>query len=80
VTRPVLIVFVLSFTLFGVSPALGCPSCFGDPDSSMTAGMNAGILLLLGVTGVVLAVFVTFFLYLRKRLVDVNRPIQNMLN
>ena len=57
-----------------------CPSCFGDPESSMTLGMNAAILILLGITGTVLAMLSLFFLYLRRRWITVNRQFQNMLN
>ena len=72
---------LLSALLFACAQtAAACPSCFGDPDSSMTSGMNAAILILLGITGMVLAAVSVFFLYLRKRWVDVNRPFQNMLN
>lgn len=78
--RPALILLVLSLVLFTPASVMGCPSCFGDPDSPMTEGMNAGILLLLGVTGGVLGMIATFFFYLRKRWVEVNRPIQNMLH
>jgi len=63
-----------------VQSAAACPSCYGDPDSSMTSGMNAAILILLGITGTVLAGVTIFFVYLRKRWVDVNRRFQNMLN
>ena len=34
---------------------LACAVCFGDPDSDMTQGAKAGILILLGVVGTVLA-------------------------
>ena len=60
--------------------AAACPSCYGDPDSPMTAGMNAAIMILLGITGSVLAAVTIFFVYLRRRWVAVNRPFQNMLN
>jgi len=60
--------------------AAACPSCYGDPDSPMTSGMNAAIMILLGITGSVLAGVTIFFVYLRKRWVAVNRPFQNMLN
>jgi LPXTG-motif cell wall-anchored protein len=71
-----LLLLLLAF----VDTARACPSCFGDPDSPMTGGMNAAILILLGITGSVLAALVLFFLYLRRRWVIVNRPFRNMLN
>lgn len=43
---------------------LACATCYGDPSSSLTQGMNMGILVMLGVTGLVLggcgALFVMF--------------------
>jgi hypothetical protein len=39
------------------SPALACPSCLGAADGPMASGLNAGIAVLLGVTGLVLAGF-----------------------
>ena len=47
--------------------AEACAVCFGDPNSGQTAGANNAILFLVGVTGVMLASFAAFFLYLRKR-------------
>lgn len=73
-------ILLVALLLLSVQAASACPSCFGDPDSSMTSGMNAAILILLAITGTVLAAVSAFFLYLRKRWVDVNRPFQNMLN
>lgn len=42
----------------------GCATCFGDKDSPMTHGMNAGIFVLLGFIGLTLAAFAVFFVYL----------------
>ena len=50
------------------SPALACPVCFGNPNSSMTKGTQAGILALLIVTVAMLSAFGGFFLYLRRRI------------
>ncbi len=47
--------------------AFACPVCYGASDSPMTAGVNFAILTLLGITGSVLAGFVSFFLYMRRR-------------
>lgn len=49
------------------STAEACATCFGDPDSPLTKGMNVGILVLLGFTVVVLAAFATLFLYWARR-------------
>jgi hypothetical protein len=47
--------------------ARACAVCFGGADSSMTEGMNAGILVLLGVIGFVQIGFVALFLRFRHR-------------
>ena len=60
--------------------AFACPNCYGDPESSMTSGMNMAILSLLGVTSGVLAAFVGFFVYLRKRFLGINARFANRLN
>lgn len=47
--------------------AMACAVCFGDPDSSMVKGATAGVLVLLGVIGVVLAGFVGTGLFWMQR-------------
>jgi hypothetical protein len=47
--------------------ALACPVCFGESDSPMAAATNAGIWLMLGVVGVMLTGFASFFIYLMRR-------------
>lgn len=47
--------------------ALACPVCFGESDSPMAAATNAGIWLMLGVVGVMLTGFASFFVYLIRR-------------
>jgi hypothetical protein len=55
--------------LFVLAPrvALACPVCFGQSDSPMAAATNAGIWLMLGVVGVMLSAFASFFIYLIRR-------------
>ena len=49
---------------------LACSVCFGQSDSPLALGTNMAIFFMLGVTGVMLASFAAFFIYLirRKRL------------
>ena len=47
--------------------ALACPVCFGQSDSPMAWGVNMAIFFMLGVTGLVLAGFAGFFVYLMRR-------------
>jgi hypothetical protein len=53
--------------------ALACAACYGQSDSPMAHGMNAGILALLGVTGAVLCGAATFFVFLARRAAAVAR-------
>ena len=47
--------------------ALACPVCFGQSDSPMAWGTNMAIFFMLGLTGVVLAGFGAFIVYLMRR-------------
>jgi hypothetical protein len=53
-----------------ISVMIACSVCFGQSDSPLAQGTNMGLFFMLGVTGVMLASFAGFFLYLirRKRL------------
>jgi len=53
--------------------ALACAACFGKSDSPMAHGMNAGILVLLGVIGTVLCAAATFFVFLARRAATVAK-------
>jgi beta-lactamase regulating signal transducer with metallopeptidase domain len=53
--------------------ALACPVCFGQSDSPMAAATNAGIWLMLGVVGVMLSAFASFFVYLSRRMKRLSR-------
>ena len=46
---------------------MACPVCFGAADPAVRESMNAGIFVLLGVTAVVLACFLRFFVALARR-------------
>ena len=46
---------------------MSCPVCFGGEDPVMRESLNAGIGVLLGVTGLVLAAFARFFVGLARR-------------
>ena len=52
---------------------LGCAACFGDPDSALTKGALAGVLVLIGVVGAVLGgvVFLISFWMKRARALEV---------
>lgn len=69
---------VLALVIHHVGDA--CPNCYGDPNSSMTAGMNMAIVSLLGITGSVLALFAGFFVFLRRRFRSINQQFVNRSN
>jgi len=58
-----IVLYAVQFIVWAGS-AECCAVCFGNKDSTMTQGMNAGILSLLGVLVCVLLSFAAFFLYL----------------
>ena len=67
-TRGLGLAAVLLAVLLGLpQDALACPACIGTSESPMQAGMNLGIMALLGVIGAVLACFASFFVYLARR-------------
>ncbi len=77
------LIVISAFTILvlaGTRLGYACPNCYGDPDSSMTAGMNMAIISLLGITGSVLAGFVGFFVFLRRRVRSLNQHFINRLN
>jgi len=46
---------------------MACPVCFGAAEPAVRESVNAGIFVLLGVTAVVLAGFVRFFVSIARR-------------
>ena len=48
-------------------PATACTACYGESDSAMAHGMNAGIITLLFIVGGVLAGVAAFFIFLVLR-------------
>ena len=53
--------------LLSAQPALACSVCYGDPNSAMTQGAQAGVLVLLGVIGVVLTGLASLLLFWARR-------------
>ena len=61
------ILVVASVHLTVVSDAVGCAVCFGDPNSAMAKGAEAGILVLLGVIGTMLLSIVGVIVFWARR-------------
>ena len=60
--------WLLWFAVFMVpAMAQACSVCFGDPDSDLTKGLNAGVFALLLVVCCVLAGFASFFVFVARR-------------
>lgn len=58
------------------APALACPVCFGMLEGPVADGTNKAILVLLAITGSVLAGFASFIIYLvRRSRVVVSSPV-----
>ena len=53
--------------LFSAQPALACSVCFGDPNSSISQGAQAGMLVLLGVIAVVLTGLASVLIFWMRR-------------
>ncbi len=50
-----------------VQPALACSVCAGDPNSALSQGAQAGMLVLLGVIGVVLTGLTSLLVFWMRR-------------
>jgi hypothetical protein len=65
------------FFLNHPNSARACAACFGQSDSAMAHGMNAGIVALLVVIGTVLAGAASFFVFLARRAAMTGRKEQD---
>ncbi len=59
--------------LLSAQPALACAVCFGDPNSAMSQGAQAGVLVLLGVVGVVLTGLASLLVFWMRRAAKLER-------
>ena len=62
-----LTILACSGALLSAHPALACSVCYGDPNSAMSQGARAGVLVLLGVVGVVLTGLASLFVFWMRR-------------
>ncbi len=53
--------------LLSAQPALACSVCYGDPNSAMSHGAQAGVLVLLGVVGTVLTGLASLLIFWMRR-------------
>ncbi len=65
-------------TLSSAQPALACSVCFGDPNSSMNQGVQAGMLVLLGVVGVVLTLLAALMIFWMRRAAHLDAQVETV--
>ena len=58
------------------SPAAACSVCYGDPNSAITKGAQAGVLVLLGVIGVVLTGLASLLLFWMRRAANLRAQVE----
>lgn len=75
-----LILFAVLFFLFSYDIIYACATCFGDPNSKATQGMNLAIITMLTITGGVLSSFLSFIYILNKRAKDYAKKLTKSEN
>jgi heme/copper-type cytochrome/quinol oxidase subunit 2 len=75
-----LILFSILFVLFSYDIVYACATCFGDPNSKATQGMNLAIITMLTITGGVLSSFLSFIYILNKRAKDYAKKLTKSEN
>ncbi len=65
--RVSLALLVCMVALLTAQPVLACSVCYGDPNSAMSHGARAGVLVLLGVVGVVLLGLASMMIFWMRR-------------
>ncbi len=63
--------------LLSAQPALACSVCFGDPNSALNQGAQAGMLVLLGVIGVVLTGLASLLLFWMRRAAHLEAQVED---
>ncbi len=59
--------------LLSAQPVLACSVCYGDPNSAMSEGARAGVLVLLGVVGTVLTGLASLLVFWMRRAAKLER-------
>ena len=68
-----LAILVCLGVLLSAQPALACSVCYGDPNSAMSQGAQAGVLVLLGVVGTVLTGVASLLIFWMRRAANLRR-------
>ena len=72
-SRVLLAIVACLGVLLSAQSVLACSVCYGDPNSAMTQGAKAGVLVLLGVVGVVLMGLASLLIFWMRRAANLNR-------
>jgi len=78
--KKTLIVSIILTVLISLDVLYACATCFGDPNSKATQGMNLAIITMLTVTGGVLSSFLSFVYILNKRAKDYAKKLSKRDN
>ena len=62
--------------LLSAQPVMACSVCYGDPNSAMTQGAQAGVLVLLGVVAAVLTGLASLLLFWMRRAAYLNAQVE----
>ena len=71
-----LIILACLGALLSAAPALACSVCYGDPNSAMSQGAKAGVLVLLGVIGVVLTGLASLLIFWMRRAANLKAQVE----
>ena len=75
-----IVLFTILYVLFSYDIVYACATCFGDPNSKATQGMNLAIITMLTITGGVLSSFISFIYVLNKRAKDYAKKLTKSEN
>ena len=78
--KKTLILSIILSVLISLDVLYACATCFGDPNSKATQGMNLAIITMLTVTGGVLSSFLSFIYILNKRAKDYAKKLSKRDN
>ena len=78
--KKTLIVSIILTVLISLDVLYACATCFGDPNSKATQGMNLAIITMLTVTGGVLSSFLSIVYILNKRAKDYAKKLSKRDN
>ncbi len=71
-----LVILACLGALLSAQPVLACSVCYGDPNSAMHQGAQAGVLVLLGVVGTVLTGLASLLIFWMRRAADLRAQVE----